>query len=158
MSGGLRVCERLTLRISSICSRAAATAPNAARACLPYQTPSQAQRWPPALCGLPGVFPGSFILSQDDRSAGLQRDRHLVWQKLQRLGTVHEMYLRTASCAKDDGLVRAPSCTYYPVLPTRTKKAGRTRTTPETARTVKWSTWKLSSFNPLTGSEQSRRS
>ena len=41
-----------------------------------------------ALWGLPGVRPGCFILHGDDLSAGLQSDRRLVWQKLQRLGAV----------------------------------------------------------------------
>ena len=40
--------------------------------------------------GLPGVRPGCIILPRDDRSAGLQSDRRLVWQKLQRLGTVYD--------------------------------------------------------------------
>ena len=38
-------------------SRVAATAPNAARACLPYLPPSQAQRWLPALTCLSALWP-----------------------------------------------------------------------------------------------------
>ena len=52
------------------------------------------------------IRPGCFILPRDDRSAGLQSNRRLVWQKLQRLGTeddkVFERYPPKKS-AKGDG-------------------------------------------------------
>ena len=112
---GCEVCERLTWKISSTCSRAAATAQNAAKAPAPtypaYWPPSQAQSWPPALscrsrwalCGLPGVF--HFTTRQPIHESPKRSTSGMAKSSTPRhCGRQGVWGLRLA---KDDGLVRA---------------------------------------------------